>query len=140
MNKKFFIAWIALFVAWMAGSFVIHGTLLHGDYEQLPNLMRTEEEAQKYFGLMLLAHVVLAGAFVWIYSRGIESSPWLGQGFRYGLAVALLTAVPMYTIYYVVQPMPGALVGKQIVFDTVLCIVLGIIVAFLYRPATAAAK
>jgi hypothetical protein len=138
MNKKLFIAWIAVFVAWMAGSFLIHGTLLHGDYAQLPNLMRPEAEAQQYFGLMLLAHVVMAGAFVWIYSRGIEPSPWPGQGIRFGLAVALLTAVPWYTIYYVVQPIPGALVGKQIAFDTALCVVLGIIVAFLYRPTVAA--
>lgn len=138
MNKKLFIAWIVVFVAWMAGSFLIHGTLLHDDYAQLPNLMRPEAEAQQYFGLMLLAHIVMAGAFVWIYSRGIESSPWLGQGIRFGLAIALLAVVPMYTIYYVVQPMPGALVGKQIVFDTALCVVLGIIVAFLYRPTVAA--
>lgn len=138
MNKKFFIAWIVLFVAWMAGSFLVHGTLLHDDYAQLPNLMRPEAEAQQYFGLMLLAHVVMAGAFVWIYSRGIESSPWLGQGFRFGLAVALLAVVPTYTIYYVVQPMPGALVGKQIVLDTALCVVLGIIVAFMYRPSAGA--
>lgn len=25
MNRKFFIAWIVLFVAWMAGSVVVHG-------------------------------------------------------------------------------------------------------------------
>lgn len=137
MNKKFFIAWIVLFVAWMAGSFLVHGQLLHDDYAALPNLMRPEAEAQQYFGLMLLAHVLLAGAFVWIYSRGIESSPWLGQGVRFGLAVALLAVVPTYTIYYVVQPMPGALVIKQIIFDGVLVVVLGIIAAFMYRPSAA---
>ncbi len=36
-------------------------------------------------------------------------------------------------IYYVVQPMPGMLAVKQIVFDTILTLVLGAIVAFLYR-------
>lgn len=137
MNKKFFIAWIVLFVAWMAGSFLVHGTLLRGDYMQLTNLFRPEAESQQYFGLMLLAHVVMAGAFVWIYSRGIESSPWLGQGVRFGIAVALLGIVPTYTIYYVVQPMPGAVVIKQIIFDGVLLVVLGMIVAFMYRPSAA---
>jgi len=29
MSKKFFIAWIVIFVAWFAGSFVVHGQLLH---------------------------------------------------------------------------------------------------------------
>ncbi len=78
----------------MAGSFVVHGTLLHDDYMMLPNLFRPEAEAQQYFPLMLLAHVILAGSFVWIYSRGVEDTPWTGQGLRFGLAVALLTSCP----------------------------------------------
>lgn len=133
MNKKFFIAWIVIFVAWMAGSFLVHGLLLHDDYAQLPNLFRPEAEAQKYFPLMILAHVIMAGAFVWIYSRGVEARSWLPQGIRFGVAVALLAIVPIYMIYYVVQPMPGLTVVKQIVFDGILVVILGAIVAFIYR-------
>ena len=29
MNKKFLIAWVVLFIAWMAGDFLVHGVLLH---------------------------------------------------------------------------------------------------------------
>ena len=109
MNKRFLTAWLIVFIAWMAGSFVVHGVLLHDDYATLPNLFRPEAEAQQYFSLMLLAHVILAGAFVWIYSRRVEDAPWMGQGIRFGLAVALLTIVPTYMIYFVVQPMPAQL-------------------------------
>jgi hypothetical protein len=133
MNRKFLIAWLVVFVVWMAGSFVVHGALLHDDYSQLPNLFRPEPDAQRYFHLMILAHVLMAGAFTWIYARGMEAKPWLSQGLRYGLAVALLTIVPFYLIYYVVQPMPGMVVVKQIVFDGILLLVLGAVVAFLYR-------
>jgi hypothetical protein len=133
MDRRFFIAWVVLFVAWMAGSFLVHGTLLHADYSQLPSLFRTEEDAQRHFPLMILAHVILSGAFVWIYARGAENKPWLGQGLRYGIAVALLSFVPIYVIYYVVQPMPGSLVIKQIVLDGILLLLLGAIVAYLYR-------
>ena len=133
MNKKFFIAWLVTFVVWMAGSFVVHGTLLQTDYAKLPNLFRPEADAQQYFPFMILAHVILAGALVWVYSRGMEAKPWLGQGMRFGLAIALLTVVPTYTIYYAVQPMPGMLVVKQIVFDGVLLLIIGAVVAFLYR-------
>ena len=136
MNKQFFISWLILFVCWFLGSFVVHGVLLHGDYASLPNLFRSEADAQTFFPLMVVAHVFLAGAFVWIYSRGVEAKPWLGQGLRFGLAVAFLTVIPTYIIYYVVQPMPGAAVVKQIVFDGVLMLVLGAVVAFLYRPRT----
>jgi len=136
MNKRFLLAWIVLFIAWFLGSFVVHGMLLHGDYAALPNLFRKEADAQNFFPLMILAHVFLSGAFVWIYARGVEARPWLGQGIRYGVAVVFLTTVPLYLIYYVVQPMPGATVVKQIVFDGILVLILGAIVAFMYRQPT----
>ena len=135
MNKSFFIAWIVLFVVWMIGSFVVHGVLLHEDYLKVPGLFRSEAESQAYFPWMILAHVLLSGAFVWIYARGNEAKPWLAQGIRFGVAVALLTVVPTYLIYYVVQPMPAMLVVKQIVFDGILTVILGAAAAFMYRSS-----
>jgi hypothetical protein len=133
MSRNFVLAWVVLFVAWMAGSFLVHGVLLHDDYASLPNLFRTEADSQRYFPLMILAHVILSGAFAWIYVRGVEAKPWLPQGLRFGLAVALLTIVPTYLIYYVVQPMPGLHVAKQIVFDGLLMLILGALAAFMFR-------
>jgi hypothetical protein len=137
MNKTFVIAWIVLFVLWMAASFVVHGVLLQGDYANLTQMFRGEADSQPYFPFMLLAHVLLAGALAWIYARGREPGrPWLGQGLRFGVATALLTVVPTYLIYYAVQPMPGLLVAKQIVFDGATMLMLGVAVAFMYRSAT----
>ena len=138
MNKKFFIVWLVVFIAWMAGDFVIHGTLLKSDYLQLAKLYRSDAESQQYFHWMLLAHVLMAGAFTWIYSFGREAKPWLAQGVRYGLAVALLAAVPGYLIYYAVQPLSSALVVKQAIFSSVLMVLLGMIVAWFYREPAAA--
>ncbi len=133
MNKKFLIAWLVTFVLWMAGSFIVHGVLLHDDYAKLPNLFRPEAESQQYFPLMILAHVIMSGAFVWIYARGVEAKPWVNQGLRFGLIIAMLTVVPWYTIYYVVQPMPGVHVAKQILFDGVLLLLLGVVVGFMHH-------
>ena len=72
---------------------------------------------------------------MWIYARGVEAKPWPAQGVRFGLAVALLTVVPTYMIYFVVQPMPADIVIKQIVCDGMLTVILGMIVAWLYRGA-----
>jgi hypothetical protein len=49
------------------------------------------------------------------------------------VAVALLATVPMYLIYYAVEPLPGNLVAKQIIFDGIWMVILGVIVAWLYR-------
>lgn len=132
------VSWLVVFVLWMAGSFAVHGAWLRADYAALPNLFRPEAEAGQYFPLMILAHVLMAGAFVWIYRQGVASRPWLGQGLRFGAAVAAMGVVPTYLIYYVVQPMPPALVAKQIVGDGLLVLVLGAVTAALNRPAAAA--
>jgi len=137
MNRKFIIAWIVILIAWFLGSFLVHGVLLGADYKALGALFRTDADAQQYFPLMILAHVLLAGAFTWIYARGVEAKPWLGQGVRFGVAVAFLTTIPTYLIYYVVQPMPSAVVAKQIVFDSLLMVILGVIAGWLYRGGKA---
>ena len=137
MNKKFLISWVVIFVLWMLGSFALHGGWLGPGYAALTDLYRPEDDQMKYFHLMVLAHVLLAGGFVWIYQRGNENKPWLAQGVRFGLAIAILAPIPTYMIYFVVQPMPVDLVVKQIVGETVLCVLLGAAVAYLNKPATA---
>lgn len=133
MNKKFFISVVVIFILSMGLGFLVHGALLNQAYTQLPGLFRTPQDAEAYFPFMLLAHVSIAFGFVWIYQRGKEGKPFLTQGIRFGLAVAVLMTVPMYLIYYAVQPMPSALVYKQIVFDTLGMLLMGVVVAWLNR-------
>lgn len=42
---------------------------------------------------LALGELLFAIVFAWIYLRGLEDKPGLGQGLRYGFAVALLFAV-----------------------------------------------
>jgi hypothetical protein len=135
MNKKFLLAFVAVFVTWFLGSFVVHGVVLKSDYMGIQNIMRTEADQQRYFPYMILAHVFLAAAFTWIYSRGVEAGPWLPQGLRYGLAVAFLTIVPTYLIYFCVQPIPSVLVCKQIAFDGIVLLINGVVVSATYRKS-----
>ncbi len=133
MNKKFLVGWIVLFVAWFLGDFVVHAVLLNADYMQQPALYRTAADSQAHFAYMILAHLIMAGAFVWIYARGVEPKPWVPQGVRFGVATALLGVVPTYLIYYAIQPLPGAAVARQIAYSLILMVLLGLIVAWLYR-------
>ena len=130
---RFAISVVVMFVASMLLGFAVHGVLLGPDYAKLTSLFRTEADAQKYFPYMLLAHVFLAVGLTWIYRMGRQDKPWFGQGLRFGLAVAVLTSIPTYLVYLAVQPMPEALVIKQIVFDTLAMLVLGVIVAFVNK-------
>ena len=109
----------------------VHAWLLGPEYAKLTTLFRPPQDHQGYFAYMILAHVALAIGFTWIYRQGRERKPFLGQGIRFGLAVAILAVVPMYLIYYAVQPLPGALVVKQIVFDSICMVLLGIVAAWI---------
>ncbi len=134
MSARFSISVVVMFVMAMAAGFVIHGMLLGPEYAKLTGLFRPETDQARYFPVMLLAHLSLAIGFAWIYIRGREpGKPFLGQGIRYGIAVAVLTTIPTYLIYLAVQPMPEAVVAKQIMFDAIGLLAMGVVVAWINR-------
>src|SRR5258706_12304793 len=117
MNRNFVISVVAMFVLSMGFGFLIHGTILHGEYAKLPNLMRTEAEAQKLFGLMFLANFMIALGFSWIYIKGKEARPWLGQGFRYGVAGAGMMRIPLVFLFFAVMSFPSSIGARQTASD-----------------------
>jgi cytochrome bd-type quinol oxidase subunit 2 len=133
MSRRFIISVVVMLVLGMGLGFLIHGVLLYDDYARLPNVMRPPAQAQAKMPLMVLAYVCIALAFTWIYVKGRENKPWLAQGARYGAAIAVLTAVPTYLIYHVVSQFPFDLAVKQIVLDSITLVVMGIVLARIYR-------
>jgi hypothetical protein len=135
MDRQFWISGIVMSVLAFALGFIVHGMLLSGDYAPLAgSVYRTPEEAHGYLPYLALAHIFFGFAFTWIYLQGkTPGESWLGQGMRFGLAVIALMTIPTYLIYYAVQPTPGALAAKQILFDGVATLLLGIAVAYLNR-------
>jgi hypothetical protein len=133
VNKRFIISLVVMYVMVLALGFVVHALLLHSDYAQIPNVMRTEADSQKYFPYMLTGQLFFAVAFTWIYQRGKEDKPFLAQGLRYGLAMAALTVVAKFLIYYAVEPLPGILVCKQIIFDSIGIVLMGVVLAALNK-------
>lgn len=131
--KKYAIAVVVVFVVTLTAGFTIHATLLAADYKNLGPVMRSEEDSAAYFPFMLLGQFLFSVAIVWIYAQGVEAKPWLGQGVRFGLAVWLARSVSGYLIYYAVQPLPENLVIKQIAFQLIADLVLGVAIAAIYR-------
>lgn len=122
-------------------SFLIHGVLLAPYYNTLveKGVFRSPEEASGYTHFMIIAHVLIGFAFAWIFIRGIEQGrAWYMQGIRFAIAVICLTTIPTYFIYYVVQPLPGELVVRQIIFDSIVVIILGLVAAVLNRDRATA--
>jgi len=137
MNMNFAISAAVMAVMSLMLGFVVHGWLLGPDYKSLGALFRADEQQMNLFGFMIAAHVLIGVGFTWIYRMGREAKPFLGQGVRFGLAVAVLGVIPTYLIYYAVQPMPGNVVAKQIVFDTIAMVVMGIVCAWINQDKRA---
>jgi hypothetical protein len=133
MNRKFAISAAVVFVLWMGLDFFVHGVLLYGDYAKLPNVMRPPADAQAKMPWMVLAYILMAVTFTWIYLKGREDKPWLAQGVRYGVAVAFLTVVPTSLIYHVVTQVPLDLALKQIVLGVIVIMIVAIVLAWLNR-------
>jgi len=133
--KRFFCAVAAVFVVGMVMGFLIHGQLLEPDYKGLGPLMRSEQDAQAHFPYMVLGYVCFSLAFVWLYTKGLDDKPWIGQGLRFGFAAWLFGAVSVFLTYYAVQPLPASLVCKQIGLEFIYFLLLGIAVAGIYRKS-----
>jgi hypothetical protein len=132
MDKRFWISGVVMSLAVMALGFIVHGMLLHDDYLALGTMMRPEAEAHNYFHWMIVANVLMGFALTWIYRQGIDrSKSTISQGLRFGLAIVCLMTIPMFLIYYVVLPFPAALVQKQIAFEVIGMLLLGVLVAWL---------
>jgi len=138
MDNRFWLSAVVIFVLSLALGFVVHAALLGEDYAKLTGLFRPHAEQQALFAYVVIAHALFALGFTWIYRHGIDrGKPFLGQGVRFGIAIAVLTTIPVYLIYYAVQPIPGAVVAKQIVLDVIAVVILGTVVAWLNQPKRA---
>ncbi len=132
MNKRFWVCSVVMFFAAMLLSFVVHALLLSADYEALGTMYRDAEDGGRHFPWILLAHASLGFAMTWIFAKGFtHDRTTIGQGLRFGLAMALFSTIPGYLIQYAVQPLPPSLVAKQIVFGTLSMLVLGALLAWL---------
>lgn len=134
---KWVMASVVAFIVWMAGDFAVHGAWLSSRYLALGTMYRPEADQMQYLPWMIAAHVLMAGSASWIYARGVNSTPWMGQGVRFGAALAVLYG-PMYLIYYSVQPLPRSLVAMQGIGCGVTMLLVGMALGFMHKGAAKA--
>jgi len=86
---------------------------------------------------MLVGQLIFTIMFAWVYTRGVENKPWVGQGIRYGILMTLLVVVPSACAQYTSYSIPYTLALKWMVGGGVQLVVLGLVVAgFLRKPAS----
>jgi hypothetical protein len=131
--NKLVISAIVMFVMALVLSYLVHGILLHDDYMQMQSWMRPQADVNARFYFIVIAQALFGAAFAWIYEQGREDKPWLAQGARFGIAIAVLAIAPFYLIYHVVTPVPLVVAIKQIVYDGIRVLLMGVVVAWINR-------
>ena len=133
MNKKFAIASAVSFVLFCALGYLNHGYFLEHAYSHYPNLFRAADDATAHMPFILIANLTMAIPFAWIYERGRTDAPWMGQGLRYGIAMAALVPAGKFITYYAIQPMSHAIVLHQILLDSAAIVITSLVVARIYK-------
>jgi hypothetical protein len=132
---RLLLAIVAGFAFIFVSDFLIHGFLLDSDYRATASLWRPEAEMHQRFAWMLLTQLLCATAIAVIWAMGFAGRD-LGTGARFGLLMGL--AMQAWAIaFYVVAPLPGGIAAKWFFTGVAQAVILGIIVAAIYRPGDA---
>ena len=129
-NKRLLICTLVVFVFMFFYEFGFHGILLQADYEQLPNIMRTEADAQSLFHFLVLGLLLMSYIICVVFERGYENRG-LAEGARFGLLIGLLLSGPSL-IFYAVMQFPGDLVLKWFAGGLLELVLAGMVLATAY--------
>ena len=130
---------VAGFVVQMAGLFLIHSVWLKQDYVDSASMWRSQPDQISRVWAMLLAVLIYVVGAVWIYARGVEPKPWIGQGIRFGILLALVAVVYGSLSGWVILPVSSMLVLKWIIGEGMLSVVFGLVVAYICQPRSVSA-
>jgi hypothetical protein len=131
--KKLVSATVLVYAWLMATGYLINSVWLMKDYMLTPDSWRPQAVMQHKFWIVWAAELLFTVMFVRVYSRGLEKKPWVGQGIRYGIVMSLLVMIPESLTEYVIYRVHHILAIKWMVSGTAQFIVMGLIVAFVYK-------
>lgn len=127
------LAIVAGFVFIVASDLLIHEVWLHADYQATIQLWRPEAQMQQHIAWMFVGQLICATAFAVIWAKGFGGGS-LGTGACVGFFIGLAQQV-WAIVLFVILPMPGALAMKWFFAGLMQAILLGIVLALVYKPA-----
>ena len=136
-TKKLIGAIVAAYIILMGSNFLIHGVWLQPDYAATPDSWRPLADMQHKMWVMWLGQLFFTIMFAYIYTRGVEAKPWVGQGIRYGILITFFTVIPYSLSEYVIYRVPHRLAVKWMIAGAVEIIVLGLVVAGICKKSPA---
>jgi hypothetical protein len=136
-TKRLILAIIAGWAVIFGTDMLIHGLWLGPLYHATQALWRPETEMNTRICWMFAAQFLIAATFVIVWAKGFA-----GRGAGEGAIFGLLMGIFQQTwamILFVVMPLPPELALKWFFGGLVQAVLLGVVTAFVYKPAAPAA-
>ena len=128
--KRTILAVVAIFIAWSAMDFLIHGMFLQSTYEATAPLWRPMDEMN--MPLMYFVTLVFTVAFVAIY-RLLVTPKSIMSGIQFGALFGLAVGISMGFGSYSYMPIPVSLAWSWFMGSLVEAIVAGAIVGAILK-------
>ena len=139
--KKLIGATVAVFVILFVAGFLLHGVWLGATYREMRDSgfsFRPKEAMRHRLWLIWVSDALYSILFVWVYAKGREEKPWVGQGIRYGVLMTLFTVMPSTINDYVVYNLPHRLILHWMIAGLITLILMGLAVAAILKKSSAA--
>ena len=133
--KRFWPAFLLVFVAYFATNMLIHVVILGDTYMQ-PDIqkgMRAEAEMSRFFWVRIVTTLVFAFFFTFIFAKGYERKGII-EGIRFGIYVTFFYFFVTCFDQFIVYPIPYFVVWYWIAAGFVQSVLMGIIAAVVYKP------
>jgi hypothetical protein len=130
MPKRILAATAAIFVAWQALDFIIHGVILRDLYATMPNLWRPLAEIK--MPVMWIVGAIAAFCFVGIYAWLVNPKN-LETALKYGLLFGIAAGVSMGYGTYAVMPVPYSMAFTWFIGTLVEALVAGVLAGLIVR-------
>ena len=129
-NTRMALAIGAAFLVSQILAIAVHGFLLATDYAPFyGTLLRPMDQASWQVLFLPISHLAFVAPLVWIFSRlHLEGSTGV-QGVKLGILGWLIGQVPLWLLWHAEQPWPDFLVVKQLGYELVSSIVIGLTIA-----------
>ena len=133
MTKKFWLAFIAVFVTAVVLDLVIYGLILGSSFNTLPFWRSDMQRLQWIYPVISL---VGSFFFTFIFSKGYEGKG-IAEGIRYGLYIGIWLSIGMAYGTYAMVAIPYGLTLEWFLLGVLTYIIMGIVASLVYgkKPA-----